>query len=196
MNVQLPPIVEPFSRRWTKDEFYRLGECGFFAGQRAELIEGEIMVQSPQKAEHFTAIKRVARILESHFGTGFDVRAQGPLALGQHTEPEPDVAIVTGQSEDYQKAHPQSALLVVEVSETTLVYDQTDKASLYAAAGIADYWIVNLVADQLEVYRCPAPDPDQPYGARYSSVTVYSRGATVSPLAKPGTPVAVTDLLG
>src|SRR5436309_3025187 len=82
--------TEPVARRWTKEEFYELAERGFFNGQRAELIEGQIMVQSPQKAEHFTATDRVRDVLAAALGAGFQVRMQGPLDLGLHTEPEPD----------------------------------------------------------------------------------------------------------
>src|SRR6185369_4219155 len=92
MNLQLPPIPEPVPRHWTKHEFYQLADLGLFVGQRAELIEGEIMVLSPQKAEHFTTTERVTNVLDGVFGAGFHVRMQGPLDLGAHTEPEPDVA--------------------------------------------------------------------------------------------------------
>lgn len=196
MSSPATALVEPRTRCWTKAEFYRLAELGVFTGQRAELLEGEIVVQSPQKAEHFTRTKRVARVLETHFGAGHDVRAQGPLDLGVHTEPEPDVAVVSGRLEDYEHAHPQTALLVVEVSDTTLVHDQTRKASLYARAGITDYWIVNLVAEQLEVYREPIPDTSQPYGYRYARTSVYFRKATLQPLGKPDVSIPVADLLG
>src|SRR5262249_31704863 len=91
--------------------------------------------------------------------------------------------------------HPTTALLVVEVSDTTLAYDRHRKASLYACVGIADYWIVNLVHNQVELYRSPAADSAQPYGFRYADATIRRPGDTVSPLAKPKARVKVADLL-
>jgi Uma2 family endonuclease len=111
------------------------------------------------------------------------------------SDPEPDVSVVAGKREDYRD-HPTTALLIVEVSDTTLDYDQTQKVGLYARAGIADYWILNLVANQVEVYRDPVPDAAWPYGYRYGTVRVYFRGMTINPLAKPAAGVAVAAVLG
>jgi Uma2 family endonuclease len=182
-------------RRWTKEEYYRLGELGFFHGQRVELIEGELMVQSPQGPLHFNDVDRVFRLLDREFGAGYWVRAQGPLDLGQHTEPEPDVCVVPGSSADYVQAHPTTAVLIVEVSDSTLRYDRGRKASLYARAGIQDYWIVNLVDRQIEVYRDPVPDPTQHYGYRYSNQSVIAPPGTITPLALPAVAIPVADLL-
>jgi len=196
MRVLSPALpAEPTPRRWTREEYYRMAELGFFHGQKAELIEGEIMVQSPQKAEHYTGITRVAELLRAHFGPGFHVRMQGPIELGPHSEPEPDVALVAGAWTEYASQHPQTAVLLVEVSDSSLRYDRTRKASLYARASIADYWIVNLVDNQVEVRRDPHRDPSQPYGHGYASVTVLVPPAVVNPLAAPQVSLAVADLL-
>jgi Uma2 family endonuclease len=172
-----------------------MADIGFFQGQRAELIAGEVMVLSPQSPAHYTVSHHVAELLHTAFGTGYHVRMYGPIALGQHSEPEPDVAVVVGAREDYATQHPKSALLIVEVSDTSLDSDRTRKASLYARAGIADYWIVNLVDRRLEVRRNPVADPGQVYGYKYSSVTELVPPATVSPLAAPQIAVAVADLI-
>jgi Uma2 family endonuclease len=184
-----------YSRRWTKDEYHRLGELGFFQGQRVELIEGRLMVQSPQNPSHATALLQVAGLLQQHFVRGHHVRPQLPLDLGAASEPEPDVAVVAGTIAQYRTAHPTSAVLIVEVSDTTLSYDRRRKGSLYARAGIADYWIVNLPRQRLEVYRGPVPDPRRPYGHRYSSRIDLAAPATVSPLALPQAVLPVADLL-
>ena len=189
-------LVEPQARRWTREEFYRLAEIGFFRGQRAELIEGEIMVLSPQKAEHFTTTDRVSELLRNAFGTGYHVRMQGPLELGPHSEPEPDVAVVVGTRDQYAKRHPTTAALIVEVSDTTLLSDRTRKASLYARAGIADYWIVNLVDRRLEVRRTPIADATQVYGHGYAALTELVAPATISPLALPDIAIPVAALIG
>jgi Uma2 family endonuclease len=182
-------------RRWSKAEYYRLGELGFFRGERVELIEGRIMVQSPQNPQHSSHVDHIADVLRNAFGPGSRVRLQMPIDLGQTTEPEPDIVVVAGTSAQFLNAHPASADLIVEVSDTTLSYDRRRKGSLYARAGIPDYWIVNLVHRRVEVYRAPVPDANRPYGHRYSSRTDLTPPATVTPLALPQTVVAVADLL-
>lgn len=183
------------ARRFSKSEYYRLGELGFFHGQRTELIEGRIMVQSPQKPEHFCVVDHVAELLRNAFGPGYRVRIQGPIDLGQSTEPEPDLAVVAGSSLQFLTAHPTTAALIVEVSESSLSYDRRRKGSLYARAGISDYWIVNLVHRRLEVYRDPVPDANEHYGHRYSTRTNLTAPATISPLALTRAVVAVADLI-
>jgi Uma2 family endonuclease len=184
------------SRRWTKQEYYRLGELGFFRGERVELIEGRIVVLSPQGPSHYFAVDRVHRLFSVLLGGTAWARMQAPVDFGQSTEPEPDVSIVPSVAEDYRTAHPTSGLLIVEVSDSTLSYDRRRQGSLYARAGVADYWIVNLVNQQLEVYRNPIPDATRPDGHRYASRQDLQPGAHVAPLNFPGVPIAVNDLLG
>jgi Uma2 family endonuclease len=183
-------------RRWTKAEYYRLGELGFFDGQRVELIGGRLVVLSPQNRLHAGVVERIDTVIRELFGTGYRFRAQLPLDLGQKTEPEPDFVVGVGVPLAATTAgHPTSALLVIEVSESTLKYDQGDKASLYARAGVQDYWIINLVDNQVEIYRDPVPDPTRVWGFRYASRVDLVPPAQVAPLALPGQPVAVADLL-
>jgi Uma2 family endonuclease len=182
-------------RSWTKAEYYRMAELGFFRGRRVELLEGRIVVLSPQNAPHTLAFDRVFRTLSRNFGAGWWVRPQFPLDLGQSTEPEPDVSVVLGDPDQFPTSHPTTAALIVEVSDTTLSSDRRRKGSLYARAGIADYWIVNLVARQLEVYRVPIPDARRRFGHRYSARTDLLPTATVSPLALPQAVIPVADLL-
>jgi len=191
---ELPyPSEEPHPRLWTKAEYYRLADLGFFLGQKAELLGGEIMVTSPQNWPHSSAVDAAADMLRQSWA-GAWVREQAPLDLGLVIEPEPDVSVVAGRRLNYT-AHPTTALLVIEVSDNTLVYDRTGKASLYAAGGVVDYWIINLVQLQLEVYRQPVPDPSQTHGHRYADSAVYFRGQTITPLAAPSLAIAVADLV-
>jgi Uma2 family endonuclease len=118
---------------------------------------------------------------------------QLPLDLGQVTEPEADVSVVAGKREDYSN-HPTSALLAIEVSDSTLHYDRTRKASLYARAGIEDYWIIDLIHRRLEIRRDPKPDPTQRYGYRYALRTIHALTESVSPLAIAPIQVNVADL--
>jgi Uma2 family endonuclease len=102
---------------------------------------------------------------------------------------------VSGSSQDYLAQHPTAALLVVEVSDTTLAYDRQRKASLYARMNVADYWIVKLVDLQVEVNRKPVADATRQFGQSYADCTILRTGDRVTPLALPGVAVAVADQL-
>ena len=142
------------TRRWTRAEYERLIELGVFRpGDPVELIGGELMVAEPQGAEHYTAIRRSARRLEVAFGPGWEVRTQGPIGLDDESEPEPDVAVVPGSPDDYRNAHPSRSVLTLEVAQSSLAIDRERKGSLYARAGLTDYWVLNLVDRVLEVFK-------------------------------------------
>ncbi|MGH2361895.1 MAG: Uma2 family endonuclease [bacterium] len=188
--------VEVKTRRWRRVEYERLIGTGFFQpGDPVELVGGQLIVTEPQGSGHFAASRAVEEELRAAFGAGWEVRGQGPLALDEESLPEPDVAVVPGSYRDYVVGHPSQAVLVVEVSESSLALDRDHKGSLYARAGLADYWIVNLVDRVLEVYREPSPDPAASFGWRYRSVEVFGREASVSPLALPSAHIRVVDLL-
>ena len=147
------------TRRWTRAEYDRLIAVGVFSpGDPVELLGGELIVAEPQGEAHYTAICLVAEALRAAFGAGWVVRSQGPVALDDESEPEPDVALVPGRVRDYHREHPARPVLVVEVAESSLLLDRRHKGSLYARARLDDYWIVNLVDRVLEVYRQPVAD--------------------------------------
>jgi Uma2 family endonuclease len=181
-------------RRWTRSEYYQLARAGLLRGQRVELIEGEIVEMSPRKLPHSAAVSLTLDALRGVFGRGYWSRSQEPLHLGSRSEPEPDVSVVVGSVRTY-KDHPTAAVIVVEVADTTLSYDRRRKGSLYAKAGIADYWIINLRTRELEVRREPRKDKTQKYGFGYKSLTVLKESDTVTPLAAPNARIAVADLL-
>jgi Uma2 family endonuclease len=184
------------TRRWRRAEYERLIECGFFRpGDPVELMGGDLVVAEPQGSGHFAAVRAVEEVLRAAFGTGWEVRGQGPLALDEESVPEPDVAVVPGSFRDYVARHPSRPVLVVEVSESSLALDRDHKGSLYARAGLADYWILNLVDRILEVRRDPGPDPAAAFGWHYRSLEILRREASVSPLALPGGRLRVIDLL-
>jgi Uma2 family endonuclease len=188
-------LKEPKVHRWTRDEYYKMGDMGLFDGKRVELIEGKIFEMGPQLSQRAALVGVVSDVLEEVFGEGYCARTQVPLDLGGTSDPEPDVAIVTGEHGGYLDAHPTTAHLIVEIADSSLSYDRTHKASLYAKAGIADYWIVNLIDRQLEIYRNPASDDAPPYGFGYSNITILRETDSVSPLAAPQAAIAVADLL-
>ena len=184
------------TRRWKRVEYDRLIECGFFRpGDPIELVGGQLIVAEPQGSGHYASIRAVQEALRAAFGQGWEIRNQGPVALDDESEPEPDIAVVPGTFRDYTGGHPSRPVLVVEVSESSLAFDRGRKASLYARAGLADYWIVNLVDRVLEVYREPARDPGAEFGWRFQSVRVYGPEASVSPLVLPHALVRVADLI-
>lgn len=185
-------ITEPQVRRFNRDEYYAMADLGMFEGQRVELIEGEIIEMAPQKSQHFLGISLVQDALRAAFPSGHWVRAQGPLNLAGGSEPEPDVSVVLGTAREYLD-HPTSALLVVEVSETSLSFDRTRKVRLYARAGIPDYWILNVVDRQLEIRRNPRQDSPNTWS--YADTRIFTQADTVSPLAAAHASIPVADLL-
>ncbi|MCC6493537.1 MAG: Uma2 family endonuclease, partial [Pirellulales bacterium] len=122
-----------------------MGEQGWFEGQRVELIDGEIILLSPQSPQHCNASERVRRLRDKAFGEQYWVRRQAPIVHGEYSEPEPDVCVVRGSLNDFAESHPASSLLIVEVSLSSIKYDYSIKHSLYASMGLQEYWILDLV---------------------------------------------------
>ena len=184
------------TRKWTRLEYDRLVEADILGPEhRIELLGGEMIVKEPQHSPHATAIQLVQRALDPAFGPGWSVRPQLPIALDEESEPEPDVCVVPGDPRMYRHAHPERPVLIVEVSLSRLGFDRERKGSLYARAGIADYWIVNLPDRRVEVYREPVADSAAPFGWRYGRVITLGPDERVSPLAAPAAAIAVVDLL-
>lgn len=173
-----------------------MADMGFFDSQRVELIEGRILRMPPQYEPHVAGISLASRAVEQAFGPGYWVRQQSPIRLGKRSKPEPDVAVVIGSENDYiDSGTPTNPLLIIEVSESTLRLDRGRKLAMYARHGIADYWILNLVDRQLEVYRNPVPDPTHVFKFRYSSVAVLHPGESVAPVAVPTAGVEVAQIM-
>jgi Uma2 family endonuclease len=170
-------------KRWTIDEFHALYSLPAFESKKLVLLDGEILEMPNPNAPHDAGLGLALAAVMAAFGPGFWVR--GPM---------PDVAVVPGSPRDYPQ-QPTTALLVVEVSDTSLAIDTGIKAQLYAVAGIADYWVVDLNNHLLIVHRDPQPDPTSPYGASYRTVTALAVGQSVSPLAAPQAVLNVADLL-
>jgi Uma2 family endonuclease len=182
---------------WTSEEYYKLADAGLFDGNRVELIGGRIIEMSAQNLPHVKAVKRSTRTLEQAFGEGWFAQTQAPLDLDGWdgaSLPEPDVAIIAGEEDDYDE-HPTEAALVLEVAFSTLRYDRNTKAGLYAKSGLADYWVLNLIERVLEVFRRPVPDASAPFWHSYAEQKTFKEGESVSPLAKPDVTVAVSNLL-
>ncbi|MDX1944139.1 MAG: Uma2 family endonuclease [Pirellulaceae bacterium] len=189
-----PVPVLPRPVRWSVAEFHRLVSEPWLEGRRMILVEGEILDMPHPNPPHDTSVGLTEDVLRRVFGPGHWVRGQMALVLGQSTDPLPDVAVVAGTPRDFP-AHPRTALLVVEVAESSLAYDSGDKAHLYAAGGIEDYWVVDLVHRVLLMHRAPRPNSGAPFGWQFASVTTHHAASVVSPLAAPQASLRVEDLM-
>jgi Uma2 family endonuclease len=151
------PAVAPTAHRFTRDEYYRMAEAGLFADERVELLDGEIITMSPKLTLHTFTVNRLMYALIAQLGTVALVRVQDPIVLNNWSESEPDIAVCQPDPDNYKQAHPRAdqVLLVIEVAETSLLYDRTRKARAYAASAMPEYWIVNLVDRQVEVLTHP-----------------------------------------
>ena len=176
--------------QWTRARYDRAVDAGVFDDvARVELLDGLLVARMSQNRPHRVSTILLAQLLRDVFGADAHVQEEKPVALSDVSEPEPDIAVVLGSPRDYDPhPGPDALLLVVEVSDTTLADDRTRKAALYAAAGVAEYWIVNLRDACLEVHR-------DPRGDAYAARTVHGPGESVVPLARPDASISVSDLL-
>ena len=187
-TATLSPL--PTRKHFTRAEYHFLADNGFLRDARYELLGGDIIAQMPQKELHGSLVMAIIFLMARLFGETF-VRCQMPVALANDGEPEPDILVTRSPRTVYQNgATPTSAdaLLVVEVSVTTLAYDTDDKATKYAESGIADYWVVDADNRRLLVYR-------NPVGGVYPVPLVLTDADTVSPLPNPTAIVPVKELL-
>ena len=186
----------PGLHRWTRDEYERLIDHGFLdEDDPVELLDGLLLVKEPQHSRHRTSVLLVARAMERAFGEGWFVQTQSPISLDDRSEPEPDVCVVRGSPRDYVDAHPRRPALIVEVAQLGLRLARGRKATAYARARVADYWIVNLIDRVLEVHRQPVrPGPGQRHWG-YAAIETLGADGTIAPLAAPSAGVRVADLL-
>lgn len=181
--AQIPDRVRPLRRI----EYDRLVEAGLLANEKVELIHGLIVRMSPQGAHHAAAVQKLTRLLVAALGIPglAEVRVQLPLALGDDSEPEPDLAAVPVAS--YKDDHPTGAFLVIEVAETSLAEDRRDKGALYASHGIPEYWIVDTARERVELHS-------EPVGGAYSRIAPYRRGEIVASIVFADLRIAVDDV--
>jgi Uma2 family endonuclease len=177
--------------RYTVERYLSLVDEGVLGpDDRVELLAGVIVTMTPSNPPHDTSVNLILHVLIAAVGGRAAVRCQSSLVLAPDSVPEPDVAVVPGRLRDYAARHPTTALLIVEVADSSLVQDRLTKAGLYAAGGIPEYWLVNLRDHCIEVFRNPVADV-----GRYADMTVASPGARLQLVALPDVSVAVEDLL-
>ncbi len=179
----MPTLVEPPPRRWTRAEYVALDETGLLNGQHVELVEGELISKMGKKRPHVTALTLMNAWLTEVFGKHF-VNPAAPIDVAPEdnptNEPEPDVIVLNRDMFEIEAGNPVASdlHLVVEAADSSLNLELTTKASLYARAGIVEYWVLDVRGQRLIVHR-------EPRGGRYLSIAAYSRHEMVSPLAAP-----------
>jgi Uma2 family endonuclease len=187
----------PRPYRWTLAKFHRLAESGLFHDRKVMMVDGEILEMPVDNPPHVTGVSLAVQVLQRIFGEGFYVRNQAGMPLKLDTDPAPDVVVVPGSIRDYAKVHPSPDLirLIVEVADSTLAYDLGKKSYLYAAAGVPEYWVVDVTASQLHVFREVIADDASPRGFRYASVQLLNPTDRTAPLATPESSILVGDLM-
>ena len=185
------PIVAPDElRTFSVEEYHRMGEAGVFAPrERVELIRGVVRMMSPKGRRHVIAVSKATELFVLALATRATVFVHAPMPVrALESEPEPDLYVVSNPDPQSYDTADAKTELVIEVADSSLEYDRTTKAALYAEAGVPEYWIVNVVDDVVEVHREP--------GARgYGSRTVAGRGGELRPLAWPDVVARVDELL-
>jgi Uma2 family endonuclease len=190
MTIQT--IAVPTRRRFTVAEYYQMAEAGILRpDERTELIDGEVILMPPMGDPHAGNVNRHIEVFVPRFADVVMVRIQSHIKLDDFQQPEPDVALVRRRADFYTTSSPtpEDVVLIVEVADTSLTYDRRTKGPMYARAGIPEYWLHDVNAATLTVFRDPGPD-----GYRFEQT--LRRGDHIAPLAFPDRPIAVTDLLG
>jgi Uma2 family endonuclease len=179
-------------RPLTVAEYHRMGEVGILTeGDRVELIEGQLVAMAPIGSDHAGTANTLTRMLIQMVGDRGVVAVGNPVQLDDLSEPQPDFTVLKPRDDDYRRAtpRPDEVLLLIEVANYSLAYDRNVKRSLYASHGIPEFWIVNLIAGEVEV--CLGPE-----GAQYASVSRVGREGVLEPQLLPGVTIPVASLLG
>ena len=167
-------------------EYQRLVDAGAFAGERVELLDGRVVAMSPQSARHAEVAELLTELLIRQLAGTARVRCQLPFPATASSVPEPDVAVFP--REGYGGGHPSRALLVVEIADTSVRQDRQVKSAIYAAAGVLEYWLVDLRRDVVELRTVPA-------GGRYTRSEERRREDVIHPVAFPALEITVGEFL-
>lgn len=190
MKKMLRPEAEliPHSkmRPLTRVEYERLAREGFFAREKVELVFGVVVPMSPINPPHATSTAEIHEVILRKIGERARVRCQSSFAASDDSMPEPDIIVIP--NDDYWSKLPTRAYLVVEVADSSLRYDRLVKARLYAEVDVDEYWIVDVNAGCVEVYRDRRDD-------QWCTITTHSRGETIAPLAFPDVVIAVSEIV-
>lgn len=184
------PIQQPPRRHtYSVDDYYRMAETGILrAGDRVELIEGEIIDMAPIGSRHAAAVNRIGNTLKLGVDTQAIVAVQNPVRLDRYSEPQPDIALLRPREDFYATAHPGPAdvLLIIEVADSTLRYDRAIKLPLYARHGIPEVWLVDIDNNSFTIHR-------EPQAAEYAQILTLESLARIE---VPGLAGVTVDLRG
>ncbi|NJP08792.1 MAG: Uma2 family endonuclease [Leptolyngbyaceae cyanobacterium RU_5_1] len=178
-------------RRISVQDYHRMADAGIFhPSERIELLSGQIIQMTAQGTAHSAAITRAERSLRNQLGDRALIRLQDPVQLDDYSEPEPDIAVVNPDPLFYDDHHPTATevFLLIEVADTSLTYDREIKAPAYAKSGIQEYWVLDVNARRLHVYRSPS-------ASGYQSETILTEELTISLLAFPDCAIVVKEVL-
>lgn len=179
-------------RLFTVSEYHRMAEAGIFTeDDRVELIEGEVVDMSPIGPRHAACVKKLAALIrERTSGQAVVIGVQDPIGLSEQSEPQPDISIVRARDDFYAAGHPQpeDVLVLIEVADASVMYDRNTKLPLYARAGIAEVWIVDLVRNLVDV--CSSPDANG-----YANQRRFDRNATATSVVLPELSFPVAEIL-
>ncbi len=190
MAAQAHTQVRVTRRRFTTDEYHRMGEAGIFGeDDRVELIDGEIVETGPIGPRHMWCVSRLDRLLHQQLGDDVIISVQNPIRLSVDGEPQPDVVVLRDWDDPDTLPTVDNVLLVIEVSDTTLAYDCGVKLPLYAAAGVPESWIADLKGARLERHT-------EPRDGEYRSIAIARRGESLTSTVLPTLALAVDDVLG
>jgi len=189
-NLQSPPPPVPPRKRWTREQCAPLEASGLFERERLELVDGELISKMGKNRPHVNACAWMFLWLIDAFGREF-VNAEAPIDVSPSdivwNEPEPDLIVLKKEFTTFESnPRPEDLDLVVEVADSSLKFDLTVKAALYARAGIAEYWVLDVAGRRLIVHRIPM-------SGTYTSVVVYAEDEVVAPLAAPEARYSVAD---
>jgi Uma2 family endonuclease len=168
--------------RMSIDKYHDMIRLGILTeDDPVELLEGWLVEKMPRNPIHTFLTERTRELIEKYLPIGFFVNVQQSITT-RDSEPEPDIAVIKGKREDYLRHHPfpKDCVLVIEVSDSSLKHDQGTKQRIYAVAGIAVYWIINLPERHLEVYTQPSEEQGM-----YKQRQIYALNDTV-PLVLEG----------
>ena len=184
--------VQIARRHFNVAEFYKMAAAGVFAeDDRVELIEGEIIEMNPIGSRHAACVGRLTKLLERLAGDRAIVWVQNPVQINDYSEPLPDVALLQPREDFYAQANPQPAdvLLIIEVADSSVEYDQDIKIPLYAQANIPEVWLVNLPQEAIEIYT-------QPHEGEYREIRSVKRGESLTAQAISNLTIDPAAVLG
>jgi len=178
--------------RFTVDDYHRMAEVGILnPGQRVELLDGEIVEMTPIGAKHAYCVAELCGLLRDQLGDAYLVFPQNPIQINEHTEPEPDLAIINRSSIRSRDQLPSArdVRLLIEVAESSLEKDTQIKLPLYAKAGVVEVWIADLTSRTLHVYRRPAD-------GKYAEHQTITGDQSITPVNFPDLAVAIPQVFG